>query len=619
MVAFNWLRRHRTTREGGQDPRDPPRGFLGRLGRDKRAATLPMMAAATIPMIGMVGGAVDMSRAYLVKTRLQQACDAGALAARRVMANATLEQSDKDEAAKFFNINLPDGAYGTEGRTFAMADVLEAGAPTGRVRGTASVTVPTTLMRVFGKEEIALAATCDAELNISNNDIMFVLDVTGSMNCAAADTTSTCSNNGGTEKTNARIKALRTAVVEFYDTMAAAARGDAILRFGFVPYSSGVNVGKLLPSDYLVSNWTYQSRVPNMYRATGTSTSNTSSTSMTKSNCNNYGNKNPVEIDTGDNTFTRITYESSWVGKTDTCNMTETRTDYTKDDTGSYFRNWSYKPVSYDVSAFKTNGSITTRTGSNGSSVTSTWQGCIEERDTVAQATFSAIPANAYDLDIDLIPNSDTTRWRPNWEDVVFNRNTSSNSLADEITDTNRSHISATCPKAARKLAVMTHDDVYNYVNASDFKANGSTYHDFGMIWGGRLLSPTGIFAGENATAANGKPINRHILFMTDGALQPSTTVYGLYGYERLDRRITGGVPSNGDLTNRHLSRFSAMCDAIRAKNITIWVVAYAQTMTTELQNCADPGKAFYASDDAQLRAQFQLIAQQIAELRLAQ
>lgn len=612
MVAFNWLRRQRTAREGGPVRRDRPGGFLARLARDKRAATLPMMAAATIPMIGMVGGAVDMSRAYLVKTRLQQACDAGALAARRVMANATLEQADKDEAAKFFNLNLPDGAYGTEGRAFAMEDVLEDGKPTGRVRGTASVAVPTTLMRVFGKEEIALSATCDAELNISNNDIMFVLDVTGSMNCSASDTTSTCSNNGGVEKTDARIKALRTAVVEFYDTMEAARRGDAILRFGFVPYSSGVNVGKLLPSNYIVSNWTYQSRVPNMYRATGTTTAPGPVISRS-SDCNDYNKKSAAETDTSSTTFTRTTYTGTWTGKTSTCTTTETRTDYVKDDNGSYFRNWTYKPVSYDVSAFKTNSSITTRTGSNGSSVTSSWPGCIEERDTVAQATFSTVPANAYDLDIDLIPNSDATRWRPNWDDVVFDRN----SLAEETTSTNRSNINATCPKAAQKLAEMTHNQVFNYVNASDFRANGSTYHDFGMIWGGRLLSPTGLFASENATATNGKPINRHIIFMTDGAMQPTTTVYGLYGYEKLDRRVTNG--DFNSLTSRHNSRFVAACNAVRAKNINIWVVAYAQTMTTELKACADPGKAFYAKDDAQLRAQFQLIAQQIAELRLAQ
>ncbi|WP_150131885.1 TadE/TadG family type IV pilus assembly protein, partial [Sphingomonas carotinifaciens] len=33
-------------------------------------------AAGLVPLIGMLGGAMEASRGYLVKTRLQQACDA---------------------------------------------------------------------------------------------------------------------------------------------------------------------------------------------------------------------------------------------------------------------------------------------------------------------------------------------------------------------------------------------------------------------------------------------------------------------------------------------------------------------------------------------------------------
>jgi len=41
--------------------------------------------------------------------------------------------------------------------------------------------------------------------------------------------------------------------------------------------------------------------------------------------------------------------------------------------------------------------------------------------------------------------------------------------------------------------------------------------------------------------------------------------------------------------------------------------------MTPELQNCATAGKAYYASNDAQLRVAFRQIASQIADLRLNQ
>ena len=47
-------------------------------------------------------------------------------------------------------------------------------------------------------------------------------------------------------------------------------------------------------------------------------------------------------------------------------------------------------------------------------------------------------------------------------------------------------------------------------------------------------------------------------------------------------------------------------------------VVAYAQSMTTELENCATRGKAVYAADDDELKEAFQKIAKQIAQLRLS-
>src|SRR4051812_15333305 len=92
---------------------DRKQGFLGRLRRDQRGATLAMMAAFVIPMIGVVGGAVDISRAYLVKVRLQQACDAGVLAARRTMTGSSVvnDTNAKTQATNFFKINLKTGAY----------------------------------------------------------------------------------------------------------------------------------------------------------------------------------------------------------------------------------------------------------------------------------------------------------------------------------------------------------------------------------------------------------------------------------------------------------------------------------------------------------------------------
>jgi hypothetical protein len=82
-------------------------GFLARLFRDRRGNTLAIVGAAMVPLAAMIGSGVDMSRAYMAKTRLQSACDAAALAGRRVMANDTLGTNVEPEARRFFHFNFP--------------------------------------------------------------------------------------------------------------------------------------------------------------------------------------------------------------------------------------------------------------------------------------------------------------------------------------------------------------------------------------------------------------------------------------------------------------------------------------------------------------------------------
>lgn len=54
--------------------------ILMRLYHNQAGNTLAIVAAGLLPLLGLIGGGVDMSRIYLTKTRMQQACDAGALA-----------------------------------------------------------------------------------------------------------------------------------------------------------------------------------------------------------------------------------------------------------------------------------------------------------------------------------------------------------------------------------------------------------------------------------------------------------------------------------------------------------------------------------------------------------
>ena len=54
---------------------------------------------------------------------------------------------------------------------------------------------------------------------------------------------------------------------------------------------------------------------------------------------------------------------------------------------------------------------------------THVWQGCIEEADTVATGTFSPVPADAFDLNINLVPTNRAQQWKPSLRNVVYLRN----------------------------------------------------------------------------------------------------------------------------------------------------------------------------------------------------
>lgn len=657
-------------------------GFLTRLARSKRAATLPMMAAAVIPMIGMLGGGLDLSRLYIVQTRLQHACDAGALAGRRTMGGGTWAQSSnlpQRTAVQFFDSNIAGRAFGaTVGRpTFTES--------AGRVNGAATATVPMTLMRVFGYQQMALTATCDAEMRLPNSDVMFVLDVTGSM------------DNPIPGDSEDKIVGLRRAVKCFYEILArldtdavcdgAAPTGgtgeDTQIRFGFVPYSANVNVGRLLPSTAFRNSWTYQSRRPaTVYGTFSSWDSDTreagaysdwvdtgASITVTNSNqCNGtnlprpadeYIVRTPPTGEDGDSESAtnfrawlradQRTYQRVYVSSTKICKLQSRirvleRRAWLNRATATTANAipvpaWRYEPVEFDLSPLK-NGTgwragMEIPFGYEGANITVNWDGCVEERQTVRATSYQPIPANAFDLDIDRLPTDDASRWAPALGSISYTRRSSPSggdlSTSPITTFTNFSRGSFYCPTQSHLLAEWPDaDDFDDYVDS--LQPIGSTYHDIGLIWGARLMSPTGLFAADNRTTPAGGEIERHMIFMTDGEACTTSTNYQAYGIAWFDRRQTDSstAPPTGQhcatdsdpgiITNQVNARTTAICEAVRNKNITLWVIWFGEstpTVEAHLRSCATSGRFFSARNSAQLQQTFRDIANQISQLRL--
>lgn len=610
------------------------KGFLARLRASEAGNTLAMTAAAIVPIIALVGGGVDVSRYYITKSRLQSACDAAVLAGRKSMTGVNWTTTDSGIATNFFNTNFPSGTLGStaSGITFSVDTA-------GVVTGTATATSPATLMKLFDVANKVLTTTCRAELQLPNTDIMFALDTTLSMN----------ETNPGDSQS--RIQALRAAVISFQTSIANASAPGTQVRYGFVPFSSTVNVGRLLKREWMVDSWTYQSRVPDG-TDTGSSSSSSPTTTNTSSwttlsgntsthdtwgrpeNCtgpaNTYSWSDSTTSETspypGGGTQTVVTrtrthngsqYSASIVGgncrirETRYNNLVQQRTETTipvpsssSNSWTNYY--WNYQPVTFDVSPLKgTNadglmagGSITAQVANNHNNLTTTWSGCIEERKTLRPGETATKPGEPFDLNIDLVPSAsdDDTRWRPHLPQLVFVRRATNNWSYSNVThvtnnytraDNVSSNLTAVCPTAARRLTAMTNAEVTTYVNG--LTPAGYTYLDIGMLWAARLISPTGLFASDNQVASNGGSISRHIIFMTDGEIYTRRENYEAYGLSALDRRrtSTGSLPSDSDQNTIVGDRFASICTATKAKGITVWVIAFGTTLSDMLKDCA--------------------------------
>lgn len=717
-------------------------GILTRLLTSSAGNVMPMMAAAIFPLAAMIGGSVDLSRIYMTQTRLQQACDAGALSTRRAMSGLTPTSADIAEGYKFFDFNFPSGSFG--GTTLSRS--YRAGETAGTVVGTASIHVPATIMKLFGKTDYTVDVTCTSTLNIPNTDIMFVLDTSGSMAQTISGDTTT------------KIAALKQAVKDFYTELGPGeTSGPGRIRYGFVPYSGNVNVGRLVQTAHFRDTAPYQSRSPvtsnvwtytlgaesglSAYSAwspsstpatynnasgfsggftrlgtTPTSTVNVGGTNYTYKNTSGTNstscsalntlsgsgttliaredlagtitgpalasttNNPPTYVGPANPASQTLTYNKTdprtvrgyryrWqsVSGTNGCWLERATSNYDRTQSATSTKSitwtqvtqvtgWTYQQRTLDVSDLKngtnwntsfTVADINTTTGTyyvSGSSSSSTlnlvtpttvtWGGCIEEAstiNTIVPSSAIAIPSNAYDMQIDLIPSDDTQRWRPMLQPVEWDR-LNSNQWQGQVSGW-QSNGWSVCPSQASRLGQYTSDVVSglstsfaSYVD--NLQVLGGTQHDIGMIWGSRFLSPDGIFSADNddASAPGGFQIGRHIVFMTDGTMDARNQGYGPWGISQMDGRQ---VPTNAQDTDNgstqmndvHYRRMEMICNAAKSKGFTIWVIGFGiSSMPTALQNCAtDSDHWALASNSTALRQRFQAIAETIGGLRLSQ
>ncbi|MBO6677852.1 pilus assembly protein [Parvibaculum sp.] len=196
------------------------RRFLG----DQRGNFAIMFALASIPIIVAAGAAVDISRAYVVETRLKAALDAAALAVGGTtgQTNAQLQVI----AQNYFNANYPADRMGVPGTVTVAQNGNE-------VSLTVAASLPTSLMGIAGIDTLDIGARSEVTRMGKKLEVALVLDNTGSM------------DSGG------RMTVLKAAAKNLIDTVSTAALTPGDVKVSIVPFNVDVKVG----TSYENANW----------------------------------------------------------------------------------------------------------------------------------------------------------------------------------------------------------------------------------------------------------------------------------------------------------------------------------------------------------------------------
>ncbi len=502
----------------GRESREPEKhsGMLTRLRKDTVGSTLAMMGMALIPIAAMIGAGLDISRAYMAHAKMQNACDAAALAARRTMVGNIFNNDVEREGERFFDFNFPENTMSAEDLD---REITQSGSDASIVEVNASAEIPVTIMRIFGYDTIEIGVECDASQDYGNNDIMVVLDVTGSMNCPPG-VSGSC---GNVERSGSKGSRLRAGARGLYRALADV--DNTRTRFGFMPYSMSVNVGAdLRDRDILRQHYYISHNEDYRYYAY-------------------YLSVNTGEI-------------RNWQNSGQAC----------VDERG-YRTSGNAFPIRIDTA--------------------------------VSRDEIDAIASN----------NNDFNR---QWGRYLLDPQVSNN----DVRGRNGSNRPGACPARATTLREYNSESSYNNaISAATSQLNGSTYHDIGLIWAARYLSTTGMFAASNPDRFNNVPVTKHIVYLTDGRLEPSSSGYSSYGVFQPEQRLNG----SGSQLQRHIDRFQSACNTAKTMGMTIWVIALDEDDVDDIRGCATSSGHFFESDGSDLEQVFESIGAGIGRLRLSQ
>jgi len=189
---------------------------------NQRGNVAMIFALCLLPLIVMMGGAVDMSRQRSGESRAQEAIDAALLAVARNADGKTDAQLTKD-ARRWFETHMGDTVFDID--SFSVVRVGDG------LRANVTGGVDTAFLGLIGIGELKVNRTAEIEIGLTKIELVMALDTTGSM----AETPS------GQSKT--KLESLEDAALQMVTTLDDLSEDDSLIEIGVVPFATYVNVG----------------------------------------------------------------------------------------------------------------------------------------------------------------------------------------------------------------------------------------------------------------------------------------------------------------------------------------------------------------------------------------
>jgi Flp pilus assembly protein TadG len=209
--------------------------YLGRKTRQLVSQTganvAPIFAVTALPVIGLIGVAIDLNIATSSKQRAAEAIDAALLAAARERVAGGDDQAIEGQLVNYFNALIES----QPGSMSCTAPTISSGANGLDMIAASTCTTKTVIAGAIGRQEVSFDVESTVTFGVGKLDIAMVFDVSGSMNWASGD-----------QQYSSRMEALKAAAkqgVEDLLTYNSADKDD--IRIALVSYASAVNAGDL--------------------------------------------------------------------------------------------------------------------------------------------------------------------------------------------------------------------------------------------------------------------------------------------------------------------------------------------------------------------------------------